>query len=80
MKKPCKLQSLVSKPLLRRWLVATPVERDALRPVVEKEADWRIRRREHKGWVLEARVAEVFGLFTRGQGRGTIHLLAGGPQ
>ncbi len=75
MKRVSKLAGIVSKPLQRRYLLATEAERRALLPVIEQESQWMIDRMARKGYRLEARVADVYGLFTRGSARGTVCLV-----
>ena len=75
MKKVARIVGLCSKPLQARYLAAAPGERTALDAIVEHESDWIINKMRKKGYRLEARVAGVYGIFTRGQARGTIRAL-----
>lgn len=74
MKKIAKVKSLCSKPLRKRYLAATPAEREALRPAIEQEQASTCRRMARKGYRLEGTVTDVYGLFTRGQGQGAVRL------
>ncbi|MHC4992913.1 MAG: hypothetical protein ACYTGC_18220 [Planctomycetota bacterium] len=73
-KKVARIVGLCSPPLRRRYLCATPEEREALRPVVDQESGWILERMRRKGYELEGTVAGVLGVFTRGQARGTLEL------
>ena len=75
MKKVAKIVGLCSPPLQRRYRSATPDERAALDEIVEQEQDWIINKLAKKGYRLEGKVGGVYGIFTRGQARGTIELL-----
>ena len=75
MKRVSKLVGIVSKPLQRSYLCASPTERESLLPVIEQESHWMIERMAGKGYQLEGRVAEVYGLFTRGTARGTLRIV-----
>ena len=75
MKKVARIVGLCSPPLQRRYLSATPSERTALDPIVDQESHWIIDKMGRKGYRLEAKVGGVYGIFTRGQARGTIRLL-----
>lgn len=74
MKRISKLAGLVSKPLQRKYLVATPEERASLHSLIEKESEWMVQKMARKGYRLEATVADVYGLFTRGAARGTVRM------
>jgi len=74
MKRICRLAGIVSKPLQRRYLAATPEEREALAPVLESESRWMLEKMARRGYRLEATVAGVYGLFTRGQAQGAVRL------
>ena len=76
MKKVAKLKKLVSRPLQVRYLNASEQERESLLPVIEAERRWRIDKLTRKGYQLEATVAEVYGVFTRGTARGTLNTSA----
>ncbi|MHC5111579.1 MAG: hypothetical protein ACYTHJ_17070 [Planctomycetota bacterium] len=80
MKRVSTLKGLCGKPLQRRYLAATEEERQALEPLIERESQWIIDKLARKGYQLEARVAGVYGLFTRGAGRGTISLVERGEK
>ena len=75
MKRVSKLAGIVSKPLQRRYLLATEAERENLLPAIERESQWMIDKMARKGYRLEARVCGVYGLFTRGAARGTVRLV-----
>ena len=75
MKKVVRVVGLCSRPLQQRYLAATPSERESLRQVVEQESVWIMGKMQNKGYRLEARVAGVLGIFTRGPASGTIELL-----
>ena len=66
MKKIVKLKKLCSRPLQIRYQVASAKEREAMRPVIEEESQWVIRKMAKKGYQLEATVLDVYGVFTRG--------------
>jgi hypothetical protein len=75
MKKVVRVVGLCSRPLQARYLAATEDERLALREVVDSESWWIMDRMRGKGYELEARVGEIYGIFTRGHARGTIRVL-----
>ncbi|MCB9851436.1 MAG: hypothetical protein H6817_12110 [Phycisphaerales bacterium] len=75
MKRVSKLAGIVSKPLQRRYLLATESERQSLLPIIERESRWMLDKMAGKGYQLEAKVAGVYGLFTRGIARGTVQLV-----
>jgi hypothetical protein len=75
MKKVSRIVGLCSRPLQRRYLAATPEERRTLDEVVRSESDWIISKLRRKGYELEGTVCGVYGVFTRGQARGTLRLL-----
>ena len=75
MKKVAKIKGICSRPLQQRYLAAGPEERAALRELVEKESGWMIDKMARKGYRLEATVAGVYGIFTRGPASGTIELV-----
>jgi hypothetical protein len=72
MKKVARIVGLCSKPLQRRYLAAAEPERAELLRIVEQESDWIVNKLSRKGYVLEGRVAGIYGIFTRGHARGTI--------
>ena len=72
MKKVTKLVGIVSRALQMRYLICGEQERDALKPLIERESEWMIKRMAHKGYQLEPTVSEVYGLFTRGPAIGTL--------
>jgi hypothetical protein len=72
MKKVARIVGLCSKPLQQRYLAAPEEERQALLQVVHQESDWIINKMRKKGYELEGTVAGVYGVFTRGQARGTL--------
>lgn len=74
MKKVARIVGLCSKPLQNRYLAAPAEERGALLEVVHQESDWIINKMRKKGYGLEGTVADIYGIFTRGQARGTIRL------
>jgi hypothetical protein len=74
MKKIARVVGLCSRPLQRRYLSATPSERAEIRTIVERESDWIMEKMARKGYRLEGTVGEIYGIFTRGHGRGTIRL------
>jgi hypothetical protein len=74
MKKVARIVGLCSKPLQRRYLAATPGERQGLLEIVDQESDWILNKMRKKGYVLEGKVADIYGIFLRGQARGTIQL------
>lgn len=74
MKKIVSIKGLCSRPLQQRYLSATPEERRELLEVVRKESSWMIGKMRNKGYELEATVGDIYGIFTRGQGRGTIRV------
>ena len=74
MKKVARIVGLCSKPLQTRYLAAPEAERQALLEVVEQESSWIVDKMGRKGYVLEGTVAGVYGIFTRGQARGTVQL------
>lgn len=75
MKRVCKLAGIVSKPLQRRYLQSTPEEQAELRSTIESESRWMIDKMSRKGYRLEAIVAGVYGLFTRGEASGRVELV-----
>lgn len=74
MKRVSKLAGIVGKPLQRRYLSASEEEREALESVIERESRWMIEKMARKGYRLEATVARVYGVFTRGSAQGTVRL------
>ena len=72
--KVVKIKGLCSRPLQQRVLMAAEPERSALLDAVHKESGWMISKMQRKGFTLEATVAGVFGVFTRGPATGTIAL------
>ena len=76
MKKVARIVGLCSPALQRRYLSASPSEREALASIVDQESDWIVNKLGRKGYRLEGRVAGIYGIFTRGQARGTIELLS----
>jgi hypothetical protein len=74
MKRIVKIKGLCSKPLQQRYLSATPGERQALLDVVRQESQCMIDKMRAKGFQLEGTAGDIYGIFTRGQGRGTIRL------
>jgi hypothetical protein len=74
MMKVVKIKGLCSKPLQRRILEATDAERHALRGLADRERDWIINKMHRKGYELEAVVAAMVGIFTRGPARGTLEV------
>lgn len=76
MKKVVKLKGITSKETRQAYLSASEEERDSLRSQIEKESHMMIDRMAEKGYRLEATVAAVFGVFTRGAAAGTIKLLS----
>ena len=76
MQKTAKMKWLIRKPVRLRYFAATPEQREALQPVIEAERAWRIGKMAKKGFQLEATVADVFGVFTRGSAQGTVQLVS----
>jgi len=74
MKKVARIVGLCSRPLQQRYLAAPKEERGALLEVVHQESDWIINKMRTKGYALEGTVADIYGIFTRGQARGAIRL------
>lgn len=72
MNRVSKLCGIVSKPMQSRYLAASPDERRSLQPAIDQESQWMIDKMARKGYQLEATVAGVYGLFTRGVARGTV--------
>jgi len=73
-KKVARIKGICSRPLQARYLAAGDEEREVLRGLVEKESLWMIRKMARRGYRLEATVAGVYGVFTRGPAEGTIEL------
>ena len=76
MKKVVKVRGIVSRPLKARYLYANEAERAALKPVVDEESRSIIDRMAARGFQLEATVADVLGIFTRGPAVGALEVLA----
>jgi hypothetical protein len=74
-RKMLKTRKFGSPRLRRRYLAATPGEREQLRPILEAERETVLRRMNARGYRLEAVVADVVGVFTRGAGSGAIRLV-----
>jgi hypothetical protein len=74
MKKIATIKGLCSRPLQQRYLAATAEERRELLEVVRKESSWMIEKMRGKGYRLEGTVGDIYGIFTRGQARGSIRL------
>jgi hypothetical protein len=74
MKKVAKIKGIVSRPLQIRYLEASEAERASLRRAIEEESHWMIDKMRRKGYRLEATVADVFGVFTRGAAAGTVRV------
>ena len=74
MKKVSKIVGLCSRPLQRRYLSATPEERAQLDTVVRSESDWIVNKLRRKGYELEGTILGIYGVFTRGQARGTLRI------
>jgi hypothetical protein len=74
MAKVVKVKGLCSRPLQRRILEASEAERAGLLETVEAESSWMIEKMGRKGYTLEAVVAGVYGVFTRGPAAGKLEL------
>ena len=74
MKKVSKIVGLCSRPIQRRYLAATPDERRQLDEVVRSERDWIINKLRRKGYEMEGTILGIYGVFTRGQARGTLRV------
>lgn len=79
MKKIAKIKGLCSRPLQERYSSATPEERQELLEVVRTESRWMIDKMRGQGFELEGTVGDIYGIFTRGQGQGTVRLGSDAP-
>ena len=75
MKESAKLKKLVSRPLMIRYQVASPTQRQEMKTLIEEESQWVIHRMTGKGFHLQAIVDEVYGLFTRSAAKETVRMV-----